>query len=79
MLQGGEQAEQLMQANKVVSPAEEAGYQMPDTRQHPYRYIPPGLIIESSGRDACLSTLTRAAEIEFGAFISLPKCDYIGF
>lgn len=79
MLQGGEQAEQLMQANKVVSPAEEAGYQMPDARQHPYRYIPPGLIIESSGRDACLSTLTRAAEIEFGAFISSPKCDYIGF
>ena len=62
VVQGGEQAEQLMQASKVVSPAEEAGYQMPDARQHPYRYIPPGFIIQSSGRDACPSTLSRAAE-----------------
>ena len=61
-LQGGEQAEQLMQASKVPSPAEEAGYQMPDARQHPYRYIPPGFIIESSGRIACALPFFRAAE-----------------
>lgn len=50
--QGREQAEQVMQASEVPSPAEEAGYQMPDARQHPYRYIPPGFIIDSSGRIA---------------------------
>ena len=51
-----------MQANKVASPAEEAGYQMPDARQHPYRYIPPGFIIEPSGRGACPSDACQGSQ-----------------
>lgn len=43
----------MLQASQVASPAEEAGYVNPDARQHPFRYIPPGFLIESSGRCPC--------------------------
>ncbi|KAL3133713.1 hypothetical protein ABBQ32_008207 [Trebouxia sp. C0010 RCD-2024] len=59
--QGGEQAEPMLQASQVASPAEEAGYVNPDARQHPFRYIPPGFLIESSELEEVVAEAQRVS------------------